>query len=113
MTCRIDPDGPRTQDAAVLCARPARVTWLAVPAEANTYAKARFERPSVWERRCPHVVDVLDRDGDQCRDRRGQLHGRLGRRDLADKPLYRCRIRTGPLLGQISHAAPSASRRRR
>ena len=41
---------------------------LPMPPEASAYAKARFERPSVWERRCPHVVDALDRDADRCRD---------------------------------------------
>jgi len=41
---------------------------LAMPAEATSYAKAKFERPSVWARRCPHVVDALDRRADQCRD---------------------------------------------
>ncbi len=44
-------------------------TWLRslpMPAEATAYARARFERPSVWARRCPHVVDALDRAADQC-----------------------------------------------
>ncbi len=41
---------------------------LAMPPEAGAYAKARFDRPSVWARRCPHVVDALDRAGDRCRD---------------------------------------------
>jgi hypothetical protein len=41
---------------------------LAMPAEATTYARARFERPSVWARHCPHVVDALDGRADQCRD---------------------------------------------
>lgn len=41
---------------------------LAMPAEASTYARAKFERPSVWARTCPHVVDALDREGDQCRE---------------------------------------------
>jgi tetratricopeptide (TPR) repeat protein len=41
---------------------------LAMPAEATTYARAKFERPSVWARHCPHVVDALDRRADQCRD---------------------------------------------
>ncbi len=41
---------------------------LPMPAEALAYARARFERPSVWARKCPHVVDALDRDGDKCRD---------------------------------------------
>jgi hypothetical protein len=41
---------------------------LAMPGEASAYATAKFERPSVWERRCPHVVDALKRDADTCRD---------------------------------------------
>ena len=41
---------------------------LAMPAGATSYAKAKFERPSVWGRRCPHVVDALDRRADRCRD---------------------------------------------
>jgi hypothetical protein len=39
---------------------------LAMPPDASAYAKARFERPSVWQRRCPHVVDAWNRDADQC-----------------------------------------------
>jgi len=41
---------------------------LPMPPEALAYARARFERPSVWVRKCPHVVDALNRDGDRCRD---------------------------------------------
>jgi hypothetical protein len=41
---------------------------LVMPAEAMTYARAKFERPSVWARHCPHVVDALDRHADQCRE---------------------------------------------
>ncbi len=43
---------------------------LTMPAQALAYARARFERPSVWARTCPHEVDALNRDGDQCRDER-------------------------------------------
>ncbi len=43
---------------------------IPMPPQASAYAKARFERPSVWARRCPHVVDALDRDADRCRDDR-------------------------------------------
>jgi hypothetical protein len=39
---------------------------LPLPEEAAAYARAKFERPSVWERTCPHVVDALDRAGDRC-----------------------------------------------
>lgn len=45
--------------------------WLrtqSLPPEALAYAKAKFDRPSVWGRRCPHVVDALNRRADQCRD---------------------------------------------
>jgi hypothetical protein len=45
--------------------------WLRtmpMPPEAMDYARARFERPSVWTRKCPHVVDALNRDADRCRD---------------------------------------------
>jgi hypothetical protein len=41
---------------------------LPMPADATTYARAKFERPSVWARTCPHAVDALDRRGDRCRD---------------------------------------------
>jgi hypothetical protein len=40
---------------------------LAMPAQASLYARARFERPGVWGRTCPHVVDALDGAGDRCR----------------------------------------------
>jgi hypothetical protein len=45
--------------------------WLGsqpLPDEALAYAKAKFDRPSVWGRTCPHVVDALDRRADRCRD---------------------------------------------
>jgi hypothetical protein len=45
--------------------------WLKtmpMPPEATAYARAKFERPSVWARKCPHVVDALNRDADRCRD---------------------------------------------
>jgi hypothetical protein len=41
---------------------------LTMPPDALAYAKAKFERPSVWARKCPHVVDALNRDADRCRD---------------------------------------------
>lgn len=41
---------------------------LVMPAEAAAYAKAMFERPSVWARKCPHAVDALHVAADRCRD---------------------------------------------
>jgi hypothetical protein len=35
---------------------------------AKAYAKARFDRPSVFGRTCPHEVDALRREADGCRD---------------------------------------------
>jgi hypothetical protein len=46
----------------------ASLRLLAMPPEASAYARAKFERPSVWARKCPHVVDALNRDADKCRD---------------------------------------------
>lgn len=62
---------------------------LPMPPEAMQYARAKFERPSVWARRCPHVVDALDRDGDRCRDehrlpRADALYARALARDPRD-----------------------------
>lgn len=62
---------------------------LPMPPEALAYARARFERPSVWVRKCPHVVDALNRDGDRCRDdhrldRAIEAYDRVLSRDPAD-----------------------------
>jgi tetratricopeptide (TPR) repeat protein len=43
---------------------------LPMPSEASVYARAKFDHPSVWERKCPHVVDALHRAANQCRDER-------------------------------------------
>jgi hypothetical protein len=36
--------------------------------EAESFARARFERAAVFGRKCPHVVDALRRKADLCRD---------------------------------------------
>lgn len=36
--------------------------------EGTSYAKAKFDRPSIFQRRCPHVIDALRRRADHCRD---------------------------------------------
>ncbi|HXX68744.1 MAG TPA: hypothetical protein VEK07_16270 [Polyangiaceae bacterium] len=43
---------------------------LRMPPQATSYARARFARPSVWQRRCPHVVDAVVGQADECRDER-------------------------------------------
>jgi hypothetical protein len=57
--------------------------------EALAYAKARFDRPSVFGRTCPHVVDALRREADGCRDslridRARELYGDVLVRDTHD-----------------------------
>ncbi len=37
---------------------------------ADSYVQSKFERPSIWGRRCPHEVDALKREADSCRDAR-------------------------------------------
>lgn len=65
-------------------------TWLAtqpMPPDAVAYAKAKFQRPSVWGRKCPHAVDALDHRADQCRDEhRFQRADQLYRDALARDP---------------------------
>lgn len=46
----------------------AEVAKTKLDPEALAYAKAKFERPAIFGRRCPHVVDALRRKADVCRD---------------------------------------------
>lgn len=39
-----------------------------LPPEAFAVAKARFDRPAIWGRRCPHVVEKLRDEAEECRD---------------------------------------------
>lgn len=39
-----------------------------LPAEAESFAKAKFGRPGIFGRRCPHVVDAIRHEADTCRD---------------------------------------------
>lgn len=47
-----------------------KLATVTVAKEAEQIARAKFERPSVFGRRCPHVVDALRRKADICRDSR-------------------------------------------
>ena len=56
--------GPRSRPTSAPGSRA-----LPMPPRRDGRTRARSSSgPSVWARRCPHVVDALDRDGDQCRD---------------------------------------------
>ncbi len=39
-----------------------------LPPEAFAVARARFDRPAIWGRRCPHVVEKLRDEAEECRD---------------------------------------------
>lgn len=41
---------------------------VALPAEAESFARAKFSRPGIFGRKCPHVVDALRHEADVCRD---------------------------------------------
>jgi tetratricopeptide (TPR) repeat protein len=46
-------------------------TYLAtipLPSEAQSFAKAKFSRPGIFGRRCPHVVDAIRHEADSCRE---------------------------------------------
>lgn len=45
-----------------------------LPPETLAVAKARFDRPGIWGRRCPHVVERLRDEAEECRDH-GDLDG--------------------------------------
>lgn len=45
--------------------------WLEripLPPEAESFARAKFTRPGIFGRKCPHVVDAIRHDADVCRD---------------------------------------------
>jgi tetratricopeptide (TPR) repeat protein len=65
-----------------------------LPDEALTFAKARFDRPGLFSRICPHVVDGLLKEANSCRD--GQLYVRAvtlyGEVLAKDPPNYQARF---------------------
>ena len=48
----------------------AHLTHVPLPDAAEAYVQSKFERPSLWGRKCPHEVDALKREADGCRDTR-------------------------------------------
>lgn len=41
---------------------------MGLPKEAESFARAKFARPGLFGRKCPHVVDALRHEADVCRD---------------------------------------------
>ncbi len=69
----------------------ADVAKLELSPEVEAIAKARFGRPSVFGRTCPHVIDQLRHEADQCRDqnqidRATELYTAVLERDAHDLP---------------------------
>jgi tetratricopeptide (TPR) repeat protein len=46
----------------------AHLDTVPLPAEAESFARAKFARPGLFGRRCPHVVDAMRHEADVCRD---------------------------------------------
>ena len=46
----------------------ARLGRVELVPEAESFAKAKFGRPGIFGRRCPHVVDAIRHEADTCRD---------------------------------------------
>jgi tetratricopeptide (TPR) repeat protein len=46
----------------------AHLDTISLPAEAESFARAKFARPGIFGRKCPHEVDALRKEGDVCRD---------------------------------------------
>lgn len=44
------------------------LTTVPLPDEAASFARAKFARPGIFGRKCPHVVDALRHEADVCRD---------------------------------------------
>ncbi|MFO0676020.1 MAG: hypothetical protein U0169_05765 [Polyangiaceae bacterium] len=65
----------------------ARLASEPLPEGALAYAKAKFDRPGLFARHCPHVVDAIRGEADGCRDaRRPDLALPLYDRGLALEP---------------------------
>ncbi len=56
---------------------------ITLPAAAEAYVASKFERPSVFGRKCPHEVDALKKNADTCRD----AHQLARARELYDDAL--------------------------
>ena len=46
----------------------AHLDQVPLPPEAESFARAKFARPGIFGRKCPHEVDALRKEADVCRD---------------------------------------------
>jgi tetratricopeptide (TPR) repeat protein len=65
-----------------------RLQAVALPPEAEGFARAKFARPGIFGRKCPHVVDALRHEADVCRDSQRYAEAiRLYREAIAKDPV--------------------------
>jgi tetratricopeptide (TPR) repeat protein len=55
---------------------------IKLPEATAAIAKARFDRPSVWGRKCPHAVDLLRKDAERAQDRGDYIQAKRTYDDL-------------------------------
>ncbi len=70
-------------------------------------AKARFQRPSIFGRACPHAVDELRKAGDQCRDtgRVGEALDKYARAAALDPADHASRLSAAQLRARLEDRA--------
>ena len=71
--------------SAIDAAFRASLDSIALPPAAEAYVASKFQRPSVFGRKCPHEVDALRHEADGCRD----AHQIARARELYDEALSR------------------------
>ena len=75
-----------------------------LPAEALSFAKGRFDRPGLFGRLCPHVVDGLLKEANGCRD--GQAYARAVSLydDVLAKDEHNAQARLGRAVSEVRGA---------
>ncbi len=79
--------------------------------EAVSFARARFEHPAVFGRKCPHVVDALRSRADRCRARNEVLHATAGYRDVLARDPHDWGARYGVGVVQQRYGDPAEGER--
>jgi tetratricopeptide (TPR) repeat protein len=60
----------------------AEIAQIKLPDAAEAIARARFDRPSVWGRKCPHTVDLFRKEAERAADRGDYIQARRTYEDL-------------------------------
>jgi tetratricopeptide (TPR) repeat protein len=60
----------------------AEVALIKLPDAAQAIARARFDRPSVWGRKCPHTVDLFRKEAEHAQERGDYIQARRTYDDL-------------------------------